>query len=72
MADTRLSEIVAKTRAYMASPAGRRAWKENLLAHGYSTQKNILAAIQTANRIRVIRYEDLEVIMGALALEVAA
>lgn len=73
MADSKLSEIVSRTREYMTSPAGRRAWRENHLAHGFSVQKNLVAAIQTANpRMKLVRYEDFEVIMSALALEVAA
>jgi hypothetical protein len=67
MPTDKLSRYVKETRAYMESARGRAAWTENHFAHGYSYQKNLVAAIQTANpRARLIRIEDLEKIMAAL------
>ena len=67
MPESRIAELTARTRTYLASPKGKRAWRENRNAHGFSCQKNLVAAIQCANpRSRVVRLEDLVGIMEAL------
>ncbi len=67
MSQERIAELARKTREYMDSPEGRRAWRENLLAHGYSYPQNLVAAIQSANpHSRIVRFETLEAIAAAV------
>ena len=64
MSDIQLSEYVSRTRDYLASPAGRRAWRENHLAHGYSAQANLCAAIMTATHL--VRYDRIDAVAKAI------
>lgn len=67
MPKEKLDAYVARTLAYLASPEGKRSQRENRLAHGFSPQANLVAAVQTANpRPWIVRYEILSQIMAVV------